>query len=57
MEEVVFKKMEWPALSPDMNSIEYLWNKLKHMVKARNPASTTINELKIALVEEWFEIL
>lgn len=56
LREVGIATMDWPALSPDLNPIEHLWDELKRRVRARNPAPETINELKMALVEEWEEI-
>ena len=45
--------MDWPALSPDMNPIEHLWDELKRRVRARNPVPSSVGELKTALLEEW----
>lgn len=53
MDEVGIQTMDWPALSPDLNPIEHLWDELKRKVRARNPAPASIGELKTALEEEW----
>ena len=53
LKEVNIQTLEWPALSPDMNPIEYLWDQLKRRVCARVPAPQTVAELKMALEEEW----
>lgn len=53
LEEVNIQTMDWPAISPDMNPIEHLWDQLKRRVRARKPAPQTVAELKIALEEEW----
>lgn len=53
MDEVGIRTMDWPALSPDLNPIEHLWDELKLRVRARNPGPATIAELKTALEEEW----
>uniref|UniRef100_A0A672JY19 Tc1-like transposase DDE domain-containing protein n=1 Tax=Sinocyclocheilus grahami TaxID=75366 RepID=A0A672JY19_SINGR len=46
-------QMEWPALSPDMNPIENLWDQLSRCVEGRNPAPQNLNDLRAALQEEW----
>lgn len=53
LNEVNVQVMSWPALSPDINPIEHLWDQLKRRVRSRNPVPTTINELRVALLEEW----
>ena len=45
--------MEWPALSPDLNPIENLWDQPSRRVEARNPAPQNLNDLRAALQEEW----
>lgn len=56
LEEVEMRTMDWPALSPDLNPIEHLWDQLKRRVRARNSAPSTVEELKTALLEEWDNI-
>ena len=53
LREVGIHTMVWPAMSPDLNPIEHMWDRLKRNVRARNPAPATVDELKIALLEEW----
>lgn len=53
LEEVGIATMNWPALSPDLNPIEHVWDELKRRVRSRNPAPSSVNELKSALIEEW----
>lgn len=42
-----------PAHGADVKPIEHLWDKPKRRVGGGNPSSTTIDELKIALIVEW----
>ncbi|KAI5695706.1 hypothetical protein M8J75_002280 [Diaphorina citri] len=53
LEEVNIPTLDWPAVSPDMNPIEHLWDQFKRRVRARVPAPQTVAELKMALEEEW----
>ena len=45
--------MEWPAMSPDLNPIEHLWDQLGRAVYARVTHRTTLADLKQMLVDEW----
>ncbi|GFU41853.1 transposable element Tcb2 transposase [Trichonephila clavipes] len=57
VEDFFFEKgiirMEWPACSPDMNPIEHVWDFLGRRVAVRQPPPQTLQELEIALLEEW----
>jgi hypothetical protein len=53
LDTVEIPRLEWPARSPDMNPIEHVWDKLGRNVKKRQPLPETIQELRIALNEEW----
>uniref|UniRef100_A0A667X1A1 Tc1-like transposase DDE domain-containing protein n=1 Tax=Myripristis murdjan TaxID=586833 RepID=A0A667X1A1_9TELE len=46
-------QMEWPALSPDLNPIENLWDQLSRRVEARSSVPQNLNVLRAALQEEW----
>lgn len=53
LQDVGISVMQWPARSPDLNPIEHLWDHLKRKVRSRDPAPTTLQELKDAVIEEW----
>lgn len=54
--EVGINKMNWPACSPDLNPIEHVWDMLGRRVRDREVAPATINELRLAIQEEWQNI-
>lgn len=43
----------YPALSPDLNSIQHLWDQLSRHVEGGIPAPGTLTDLRAALQEEW----
>ena len=48
--------IRWPALSPDMNCIEHLWDVLGRMVGEQRPRPRTRQELIAALLQAWQRI-
>jgi hypothetical protein len=46
----------WPAMSPDMNPIEHLWDDIGRKINDRVPACQNLQELRDALVQEWQSI-
>lgn len=53
LEEVGIERLDWPALSPDMNAIEHAWDQLKRAVRSRRNPPRTVGDLRVAAVEEW----
>ncbi len=43
--------MDWPTLSPDLNSIEHLWDILNWKVEERKVSN--IHQLRDVVMEEW----
>jgi hypothetical protein len=46
----------WPAMSPDMNPIEHLWDDIGRKINDHVPACQNLQELCDALVQEWQSI-
>ncbi|GFV32975.1 transposable element Tcb1 transposase [Trichonephila clavipes] len=47
------QRLVWPALSPDLNPIEKVWDALGRQVAGRNYPPTNKKTLIRALTEEW----
>ena len=47
--------LPWPAVSPDMNPIEHIWDYLGRKVRARGNVHN-VRDLENALIQEWNNI-
>ena len=45
--------MHWPPYSPDLSPIEHLWDVLDRRVRNRPQPPTTLQTLRLALMQEW----
>ena len=50
--ELDIQEMEWPAVSPDLNPIEHVWDRLSKSVCGCPVPSQTLQDLEQALIEE-----
>ncbi|GBM28249.1 hypothetical protein AVEN_181320-1 [Araneus ventricosus] len=48
LESETFLQMAWPARSPDLNPIEYLWDMLGRRIAGRSVPPGTLHELQQA---------
>jgi transposase len=46
----------WPAMSPDYNPIEHIWDTLGRRIQAREPPVQNIRQLEAALHREWQQL-
>ncbi|GFW45062.1 transposable element Tcb2 transposase [Trichonephila clavipes] len=53
LESEDIERMDWPAGSPDLNPIEHVWDFLGRRLAARTLPPVTIQELRLALQDEW----
>ena len=49
-------RMQWPAMSPDMNCIEHAWDMLKRAIAQRPHPPITLQDVIEAAIEEWDRI-
>jgi hypothetical protein len=50
-------EIDCPAQSPDLNSVEHLWDELERRLHSRPQCPTSLTVLAIALQVEWAVIL
>nr|CAH7722538.1 unnamed protein product [Callosobruchus chinensis] len=49
-------RLEWPAISPDMNPIEHVWDYVSRAIFNQNNPPRSTQELIVAATEEWDNI-
>ena len=46
----------WPAMRPDLNLIEHIWDMLARRIHAREPLVQNIHQLEATLHREWQQL-
>ena len=46
----------WPAVSPDLNPIEHIWDQMKRTLRSMHPAPQNLPQLRAALTNIWNNI-
>jgi hypothetical protein len=46
----------WPAMNPDLNPKEHIWDMLGRRIQAREPPVKNIRQLEAALDREWQQL-
>jgi transposase len=54
MEDHQMKTLSWPAQSPDLNTIENLWNVIKRKMDGHKPSNKA--EMPEFLRQEWYKV-
>ena len=53
LQQETIVRMDWPACSPDLKTIEHVWNMLQAAILRRPVQPSTLVELANAVTEEW----
>ena len=46
----------WPAMSPDLNPIDHIWDILDRRIEVREPAVQNIRQLEASFHREWQQL-
>ena len=52
LQQEAVQTIPWPAMSPDMNPIEHVWDFIGRKINQRNPKYRNIDELRTAILQE-----
>jgi hypothetical protein len=53
LQEPDIQEIEWPAVSPNLNPIEHVWDRLNRRICGHPVPTQTLQDIKQALTEEW----
>jgi transposase len=55
LQQEAVQTIPWPAMSPDMNPIEHVWDFIGRKINQRNPKCQNIDELRTAILQAWHQ--
>ena len=50
------ESMPWPAMSPNMNPLEHIWDIIGRRIQAMDPPVQNLRELEAALHQQWQQL-
>jgi hypothetical protein len=53
LQQEAVQTIPWPAMSPDMNPLEHVWDYIGRKINQRNLKCQNIDELRTAISQEW----
>lgn len=56
LENNAITKLPWPAMSPDLNPLEHIWDMIGRRVQALDPPPRTLAGLEAAIHREWQQL-
>ncbi|KAJ8375922.1 hypothetical protein SKAU_G00065020 [Synaphobranchus kaupii] len=56
LDEEGIDAIDWPSRSPDLNTIDHLWDVMYRCIRCRQVPPQTVQELTDALIQVWEEI-
>jgi transposase len=56
LQSEVVTSVPWSTMSPDLNSIEHIWDMLGRCMQTREPLVQNIRQLEAALHREWQQL-
>jgi transposase len=51
LQQVAVQTIPWPAMSPDMNPMEHVWDFIGRKINQRNPKCQNIDELRTVILQ------
>jgi hypothetical protein len=52
LQQEAVQTIPWPAVSPDMNPIEHVWDFIGRKINQHNPKCQNVDELRTAILQE-----